>query len=170
MYLPTPPRSSKIRHKVNFKRSLTGLNSTFSFYLIGWPTMAKESLPYYLRIAGERIVAFITFSRALALWEMQTASTRFWTRVALSISNDHNHGHLLILKMLLFVWTWFYLWFPIPPVLSNPLGTVPSAPTTVGITVTVVCHSVFSSVAKSNNLTLCTFFSPCVVQWNNQIY
>ena len=36
-------------------------------------------------------VEFISFTRALALWEMQTASPRFWTWVAVSISYDGKH-------------------------------------------------------------------------------
>ena len=48
-----------------FKRSLTGLNSEFSF------SPAEEpSLPYYLPIAGGRIIGFIPFSRVLVLCEM----------------------------------------------------------------------------------------------------
>ena len=42
-----------------FKQSLTGLNSEFSFSLIGCLTKAEEpSLPCYLPIAEERIVGF----------------------------------------------------------------------------------------------------------------
>ena len=63
----------------NFKRSLTGF------------TKAEEpSLPYYLPIAGGRIFGFIPFPRVLVLCEMQTVSSRIWTRVAVSISYDDN--------------------------------------------------------------------------------
>ena len=69
-----------------FKRSLTGLNSEFSF------SKAEEpSLPYYLPIAGGRIIGFIPFPRILVLCEMQSVSSRIWTRVAVSISYDDNH-------------------------------------------------------------------------------
>ena len=78
-----------------FKRSLTGLNSEFSFSQTscltqGWRTksaMGKPSLP----IAGERIIGFIPFSRVLVLCEMLSVSSRIWTRVAVSISNNDNH-------------------------------------------------------------------------------
>ena len=62
------------------------MNSEFSF------SKAEEpSLPYYLSIAGGKIIGFIPFPRLLVLCEMQSASSRIWTRVAMSISNDDNH-------------------------------------------------------------------------------
>ena len=48
-----------------FKRSLTGLNSEFSF-----PNAEEPSLPYYLPIARGRIFGFIPFPRVLVLCEM----------------------------------------------------------------------------------------------------
>ena len=75
-----------------FKRSLTGLNSEFSFSYTSCLTKAEEnSLPYYLPIAGGRIIGFIPFPRVLVLCEMQSVSSRIWTRVAVSISHDDNH-------------------------------------------------------------------------------
>ena len=75
-----------------FKQSLTGLNSEFSFSLGSCLTKAEEtSLPYYLPIAGGRIIGFILFPRVLLLCEMQSVSSRIWTRVAVSISHDDNH-------------------------------------------------------------------------------
>ena len=75
-----------------FKRSLTGLNSEFSFSKTSCLTKAEEpSLPYYLPIAGWRIVGFIPFPRVLVLCEMESVSSRIWTRVAVSISYDDNH-------------------------------------------------------------------------------
>ena len=54
--------------------------------------MAEEpSLSYYLPIAGGRIIGFIPFPRVLVLCEMQSFSSRIWTRVAVSISYDDNH-------------------------------------------------------------------------------
>ncbi len=50
------------------KRSLTGLNSEFSFSQTSCLTKAEEpSLPYYLPIAGWRIIGFIPFPRVLVL-------------------------------------------------------------------------------------------------------
>ena len=63
---PTPP-SGRIWHKVIFfKRSLTGLNSEFSFSLTSCLLKAEgPSLSYYLPIAGGRIIGFIPFPRVL---------------------------------------------------------------------------------------------------------
>ena len=75
-----------------FKWSLTGLNSEFSFSLTSCLTKAEEpSLPYYLPIAGGRIIGFILFPRVLVLCEMQSITSRIWTSVAVSISYDDNH-------------------------------------------------------------------------------
>ena len=75
-----------------FKRSLTGLNSEFSFSETRCLTKAEEtSLSYYLPIAGGRIIGFISFPRVLVLCEMQSVSSRIWIHVALSNSYDNNH-------------------------------------------------------------------------------
>ena len=75
-----------------FKRSLTSLNSEFSFSKISCLIKAEEpSLPYYLPIAGERIIGFIPLPRVLVLCEMQSVSSRIRTRVAVSISYNDNH-------------------------------------------------------------------------------
>ena len=59
------------------KRSLTGLNSEFSFSQTSSLTKAEEhSLPYYLPITGGRIIGFIPFPRVLVLCEMQSVSPR----------------------------------------------------------------------------------------------
>ena len=53
--------------------------------------MAEEpSLPYYLPIAGGRIIGFIPFPRVLVLCEMQSVSSRIWTRIAVFISYGDN--------------------------------------------------------------------------------
>ena len=55
-------------------------------------TKAEEiSLPYYLPIAGGRIIGFIPFPRVLVLCEMQSVLSRIWTRVTVSISFGNNH-------------------------------------------------------------------------------
>ena len=69
-----------------FKRSLTGLNLEFCFSLTSCLNKAEEpSLPYYLPIAGGRIIGFIPFPRVLVLCEKQSISSRIWTRVTVSI-------------------------------------------------------------------------------------
>ena len=60
--------------------------------------MAEEpSLSYYLPIAGGRIIGFIPFPRVLVLCEMQSVSSRIWTRIAVFISyNDYTTTTLLV--------------------------------------------------------------------------
>ena len=78
-----------------FKRSLTGLNSEFSFSKTCCLTKAEEpSQPYYLPIAGGRIIGFIPFPRVVVLCEMQSVWSRIWTRDAVSISNNDNHYNM----------------------------------------------------------------------------
>ena len=75
-----------------FKRSLTSLDSEFSFSSTSCLTKAEEpSLPYYLPIAGGRIIGFIPFPRVLEICDMQSFSSRIWTRIAVSIFYDDNH-------------------------------------------------------------------------------
>ena len=86
-------RTGNDTRSIFFKRSLTGLTSEFSFSKNSCLTKTEEpSLPYYLPIAGGRIIGFIPFPRVLVLCEMQSDSFRIWTRVAVSISNDDNHN------------------------------------------------------------------------------
>ena len=75
---PTLPHGQDMTQGQFFKRSLTGLNSEFSFSQTSCPTKAEEpSLSYYLPIAGGRIIGFIPFPRVLVLCEMQSVSSRF---------------------------------------------------------------------------------------------
>ena len=83
-YLPNPSARAVYDTQSIFKRSLTGLNSEFSF------SKAEEpSLPYYLPIGGGRIFGFIPFQMVLVLCEMQSVSFRIWTRVAVSCDDNH---------------------------------------------------------------------------------
>ena len=63
----------------------------FLFWQPGRARGLYTSQSYYLPIAGGRIIGFIPFPRVLVLCEMQSASSRIWTRVAVSISYDDNH-------------------------------------------------------------------------------
>ena len=88
---PTPPLGQYMTQGQFFKRSLTGFNSEFSFSKTSCLNKAEEpSLSYYLPIAGGRIIGFIPFPRVLVLCEMQSVSSRIWTRIAVSISYDDN--------------------------------------------------------------------------------
>ena len=90
-HLSTPSARVRYDAKSIFKQSLTGFNSVFFLLDLlphqGWRT----SLSYYLPIAGGRIIGFIPFPRVLVLCEMQSTSSRIWTRVAVSISYYNNH-------------------------------------------------------------------------------
>ena len=72
---------------------LTGLDSELFFSYTGCQNKAEElSLPYYLPNARGRIRGFIPFPRVLVLCEIQSNSSKIWTRVATSISYDDNHS------------------------------------------------------------------------------
>ena len=92
MYLPNPSAQAGCNTRSIFKWSLTGLNFEFSFSQTGYLTTVKEpSLPYYLLIVEGRIVGFIPLPKELAQYEMQTDSSKIWTQVAMSISDDDHH-------------------------------------------------------------------------------
>ena len=92
IYLPTSLHEQHATQSQCFKQSLTGLNSEFSFSKTGCYTKVKEhSLPYYAPIAGRRIIRLIPFPMVLLPCEMWIVSSRIWTKVTLSISNDGNH-------------------------------------------------------------------------------
>ena len=89
---PTPPLGQDMTQGQFFKRSLTGLNSEFSFSYTSCFTKVEEpSLSCYLPIAGGRIIGFIPFPRVLVLCEIQSVSSRIWTHVAVFISNNDKH-------------------------------------------------------------------------------
>ena len=86
-YLPNLSARAGYDTRSIFKRSLTGFNSEFSFSWSSYLTKAEEpSLPYYLPIAGGRIIGIKPFLRVLGLCEMQSVSSIIWTCVAVSIS------------------------------------------------------------------------------------
>ena len=59
--------------------------------LVTLPGLKKLVCPTILPIAGGRIIGFIPLPRVLVLCEMHSISSRIWTRVLVSISNDDNH-------------------------------------------------------------------------------
>ena len=91
-YLPNPSARAGYDARSICKRSLTGFE--FRVFLLldqllrqGW----RASLSYYLPIAAGRMIGFIPFPSVLVLCEMQSAWSRIWSRVAVSISYDDNH-------------------------------------------------------------------------------
>ena len=97
VYVFTQPlRTSWIGQSIS-RGSVTGLNSEFSFSLTDCLSKAREPiLPYYLPIAGGRIIVLITFPRVLVPCEMQSASPRIWTRIGMSISSNENHVYIWV--------------------------------------------------------------------------
>ena len=93
VYVFTQPlRTIRMWHWVNFLVEF----KRFEFWVfllrdrLKIPRLNKEpSLHYYLPITRWRIIGFIPFSRVLALWELQTASSEIWSRVAAPIFCDH---------------------------------------------------------------------------------
>ena len=81
-----PLRSGRIWHKVNFQAEF----NRFEFRVVLLTKAEEPSLSYYLSIAGGRTIGFIPFPRVLVLYEMQSVSSRIWTRVAVSIFYDDN--------------------------------------------------------------------------------
>ena len=75
-----------------FKGDLTGLNSEFSFSSTGCHMKVKKPcLPNYLPIVWGRVAGFMPFPGVIALYEMQTGSSRIWTRVTVFIYSDNNY-------------------------------------------------------------------------------
>ena len=80
-----------------FKRSVTECNflsGVFRVHLLldwlpnkGW----RISLSYYLPIVRRGIIGFIPFLRVLVRYEMQSASSKVWTCVVVSITYDDNY-------------------------------------------------------------------------------
>ncbi len=90
-YLLTPP----LRQEMTQGQFLSGVQQVWiqsfpSPRLVASPRLKNPSLPYYLPIAGGRIIGFIPFPRVLVLCEMQSVSSRIWAPVVVSISYDNN--------------------------------------------------------------------------------
>ena len=75
-------------HKSHFKPSLIGSISEFFFFLSDFHTKIKQhSLPYYLYLAGERILRFIPFPSVLALCEILISDLNSNHRVHCALFN-----------------------------------------------------------------------------------
>ena len=69
--------TSRMWHKVIYKRSLTDLNSEFSFSYTGYHTKVEEfSLLNNLTIAGGRKIGFRPYQIVFSLYEMQTTMSK----------------------------------------------------------------------------------------------
>ena len=74
----------------NWTRIAVSISCGDNHYTTGTSNVIEPSFPYYLPVAGGIIVGFIHSPRVLVC-EKQIVSSRIWTRVAVSISNDDNH-------------------------------------------------------------------------------
>ena len=89
-------------NKRSISSSLTNLNPKFSFSLTGfYAKIDKFKLPYYLPLAGGKIVGFISFLCILAIHEMQTVSSKILIRFTMSISFNifwiyHHYRHVAL--------------------------------------------------------------------------
>ena len=82
---------------------------------------------------------------------MQSAASRIWTRIAVSISHDDNHyttGTSDFNNIVVLIDTTRLLIFKYSSNFNNPSVTVPKTPYTIGINVTFMFHSFFSSLEK----------------------
>ena len=78
-------------------------------------------LPYYLPIAGERIIGFIPFPRVLMLYKIQTALSRIWTWFVVSISYKDVH---IIIIIIMSCGLHGYPW---PSLFTSPYHSLPPA-------------------------------------------
>ena len=88
IHIYQPLRSVRIWHKVSFWAEFSRSEFRVFLLLLDSPRLKNPSA---LPGAGGRIIGFIPFPRVLVLSEMQPASSRFWTRITVSISYDDNH-------------------------------------------------------------------------------
>ena len=92
----------------------------------------------------------ISHSLAVFHWNLSDSKSTQVSRTLLSILTDLNWSVVWMIKIF--------------PLISNssshssrPLGTVPSTPITIGITVTFMFHSLFSSLTRSKYLSVFSF-------------
>ena len=94
MYLPNP--SSRV-DSTRGKFLMQNLWVEFKCFLLDrlpYQDKRVQSARIFFAIAEGRIVGFLPFSRELAQCEMQTALSRIWTRVTVSILNDENQTYM----------------------------------------------------------------------------
>ena len=89
MYLPTPPHEHYVTQGQFFKWTLT--QSFPSPRPVAIARLKRQSALLFLPMTSNRIGGFIPFLSVIELYEMQTASSRSWTRVSVSISYDNFH-------------------------------------------------------------------------------
>ena len=98
IYIPNPSAHSRFNNKSVFKQSLTCLNLELSF---SWPscnTRVKESsLPYYLTIAGERIIGFMPYTCCFVGCCFEDLFHIVHDiHIQLALNKTHTHTHIYI--------------------------------------------------------------------------
>ena len=92
IHIYQPLHLGRIWHKVNFLVEFNKFEFRLFLLLDNLPHQERwTSLPYYLPIAGRRIIGSISFPRVFVLCESQSASSRIWTCIAVFVSYDDNH-------------------------------------------------------------------------------
>ena len=91
-YLTTPQHEQNVSIGQFFK--VEWIRFEF-FWSVATPKLQSTVYPTILPKAGRRIVEIIPFLKVLAPCEMQTASSRIWTRVTVSISYELTCNGLL---------------------------------------------------------------------------
>ena len=136
----------------------------YLFWMILIPFFSQSSIPKYLQFLLSFIITLSrVFSRLRKLmvfhWSLSDSKSPQVFRTLLSILADFNNAVLRVVSIL-------------PPISnsssppSKPLGTVPSAPITKGITVTLMFHNFLCPLARSKYLSLFSlsfflfFFTP----------
>ena len=87
IYLPTLLPKQDVKQCQFLSRVKHVWNQSFSSPRL----VAEQKLKNPVDPTGRRVITFIPFLRLLVLRKMQSASSRFWTRIAESISYDDNH-------------------------------------------------------------------------------
>ena len=99
-----PAHTSRMWHKVSFQVE-------FKFNFPSPRLVAIYRLKdYYLPIAEEIIIGFITFPRVLPQYEKQKSSSRIWTLVTVSIYNDtFTLHHDIISISYIYIYIYIYI-------------------------------------------------------------
>ena len=130
-------------------------------------------MSYYLPIAGGRIIGFIPFPRVLVLCEMQSVSSKIWTRIDVSNSYDDNlyttgcsfdylHSLFLSHPVPVPIPRWLYQF------LDDSTNSSITVPNTIDITVTFIFQS-FQFPSKIPILLFAFFQFYSVVRSDSQV-
>ena len=111
-FFTDPYHINRMWHKVCFSSRVqqVWIQSFPSLRAVTIPSLKGPVCPTMLPIAGGRIIGFIPFPSILVLCEMQTASSRIWTQVAISITYYNIYYTMNTLNCILRA-EWLYVCF-----------------------------------------------------------